>query len=187
MTRITSTDDNYHQHHQFTTIPEAEHHTDHNQEIILTITHIVEIIDTIKDTVIRIITITIEAEVIIETIITEVELTVTTETIIITNTTIADSVQDTQTAVNQDNIPHTTEIIIIVTVTIIDKDIIVKIQTKVTDTDNDQVVTRDIILMIIKIGITEDTQRKENKMIDIIQKIEEQTEKNTTITKEQNK
>ena len=30
--------------------------------------------------------------------------------------------------------------------------------------------------------MTEDTQRKESKMIDIIQKIEEQTEINTTIT-----
>ena len=30
--------------------------------------------------------------------------------------------------------------------------------------------------------MTEETQRKENKMIDIIQKIEEQTEINTTIT-----
>ena len=41
MTRITSTNDNYHQHHQYTTIPEAEHHTDHNQETILT-THITD-------------------------------------------------------------------------------------------------------------------------------------------------
>ena len=51
-----------------------------------------------------------------------------------------------------------------------------------TDTDNDQVVTRDIIIIIIIIGMTEETQRKENKMKDIIQKIEEQTEINTTIT-----
>ena len=183
MIRITSTEDNYHQHHQHTTIPEEEHHTDHNQETIQIITHIAETIDTIKDIVIRIIIITIEAEAIIETIITEVELNVTTETIIITNTTIADQAQDTQTAVTQDNIHHTTEIIIIIkiiTITIIDKDIIVKIQTKVTDTDNGQVVTIDIILIII-IGMTEETQRKENKMIDI-QKIEEQTEINTTIT-----
>ena len=50
-----------------------------------------------------------------------------------------------------------------------------------TVTDNDQVVTIDINLIII-IGMTEKTQRKENKMIDIIQKIEEQTEINTTIT-----
>ena len=57
----------------------------------------------------------------------------------------------------------------------------VKIQTKVTDTDNDQVVTIDIILIII-IGMTEETQRKENKIIDIIQNIEEQAEINTTIT-----
>ena len=180
MIRITSTDDNYHQHHQYTTIPEAEHHADHNQETIPTITHITETIETIEDTAIRIIIITIEAEVIIETIIPEVELTVTIETIIITNTTIADQTQDTQTAVTQDRIPRTTEIIIITTI-ITDKYIIVKIQTKVTDTDNDQVVTIDINLMII-IGMTEDTQPKENKMIDIIQKIEEQTEINTTIT-----
>ena len=126
MIRITSTDDNYHQHDQYTTIPEAEHHTDHNQETILTITHITETIRTTKDIVIQIIIITIEVQVIIETILIEVELTVKTETIIITNTTIADQVQDTQTAVTQDNIHHTTEIIIIITIIIIDKDIIVK-------------------------------------------------------------
>ena len=157
--------------------------TDYNQEIIRTTTHIAETIDTIKDIAIRIITVTLEAEAIIETIITGAELTVTTETIIITNTTIADQAQDTQTAVTQDSIHRTTEIIIIIiTITIIDKDIIVKIQTKVTDTDSNQVVTIDNILRII-IGMTEETQRKENKMIDIIQKIEEQTEINTTITK----
>ena len=121
MTRITSTDDNYHQYHQYTTIPEAQHHTDHNQETILTITHISGTIETIKDIAIRTIIITIEGEVIIETIITEVEPTVTTETIIITNTTIADQAQDTQTAVTQDKIHRTTEIIII-TIIIIDKD-----------------------------------------------------------------
>ena len=179
---MTSTDDNYHQHHQYTTIPEAEHHTDHNQETILTITHITETIETIKDIAIGIIIITIETEVVIETIITEVKLTVTAETIIIKKTTIADQAQNTQIAVTQDKINRTTEIIII-TAIIIDKDIIVKIQTKVTDTDNDQVVTIDILLLIIIIiGMTEDTQRKENEMIDIIQKIEEQTEINTTIT-----
>ena len=156
-------------------MPEAEHHTDRNQETILIITHITETIEIIKDIAIRIIIITIEAEAIIETIITEVELTVTTETIIITNTTIADQAQDTQTAVTQDSIHRTTEImIIIITITIIDKDIIVKIQTKMIDTDNDRIVTIDIIPIII-IGMTEETQRKENKMIDIIQKIEEQT------------
>ena len=133
------------------------------------------------DIVIQIVIITIDTEVIIETIIIEAELTVTTETIIITNTTIADQAQDTQTAVTQDSIHRTTEIIIIITIIIIDKDIIVKTQTKVTDTDNDQVVTIDNILIII-IRMTEETQRKENKMIDIIQKMEEQTEINTTIT-----
>ena len=51
------------------------------------------------------------------------------------------------------------------------------------DTDNDQVVTLVIILIIIIIGMTEEIQHKENKMIDIIQKIEEQREINTTITK----
>ena len=181
MIQIKSTDDNYHQHHQYTTIPEAEHHTDHNQEIILTIIHIVEIIDTIKD-IFRIITITIEVEVIIEIIITEVKPTVTTETIIITNTTIADQVQDTQIAVTQDNIHHTIGIIIF-TIMIIDKDIIVKNQTKLIDTVMDQVVTIDNnLVLIITIGMTEDTQRKENKLIDIIQKIEEEMEINTTIT-----
>ena len=67
-------------------------------------------------------------------------------TIIITNTTIADQAQGTQTTVTQDNFHHTTEIItIIITITTIDKDIIVKIQTKVIDTDNDQALTIDII------------------------------------------
>ena len=79
MIRTTSTDNNYHQHHQYTTIPEAEHHTDHNQEAILIITHITETIEIIKDIANRIIIITKEAEVIIETIITEAELTFTTE------------------------------------------------------------------------------------------------------------
>ena len=144
------------------------------------ITHIAETIDTIKDIAIRIIIITIEAEFIIETIITEAELTVITETIIITNTILVDQAQDTQTAVTQDSIHRTTEIIITITITIIDKKIIVKIQTKMTDTDNDQVVTIDIILIII--GMTEEIQHKENKMTNIIQKIEEQTEINTTIT-----
>ena len=185
MNRITSTDDNYYQHHQYTTIPEAEHHTDHNQETILTIIHTTEIVETIKDIAPLIIIITIEVEVIIETIITKVELTVTTETIIITNTTIANQAQDTQTAVTQDHIHRTTEILII-TITILDKDIIVKTQTKVIDTDNDQVVTIDFFLIII-IEMTEETQRKETKMIDIIEKIEEQTEINTTITKKQDK
>ena len=149
MTLITSTDNNYHQPHQYTTIPEAEHHTDRNQETIPIITHIAETVETIKDIAIQIIIITIEAEVIMETIKTEAELTVITETINITNTTLVDQAQDTQTSVTQDSIHRSTEIIIIITITIIDKDIIVKIQTKVTDTDNDQVVTIDIILIII--------------------------------------
>ena len=93
---MTSTDDNYHQHHQYTTIPEAEHHTDRNQETIPIITHIAETIETIKDIAIQKIIITIEVEVIIETIITEAELTVITETIIVTNTTLVDQAQDTQ-------------------------------------------------------------------------------------------
>ena len=183
MIRITSTDDNYHQHHQYTTIHEAEHHTDHNQEMIPTTPHITETFETIMDFATRIIIITIEAEVILETIIIEVELIVTTEIIIIVDTTIADQAQDTQTAVTQDSIHRTTEIIIIIITIIIDKDITVKTQTKETDTDNDQEVTIDIILKIIIIEMTEEIQRKDNKMIDIIQKIEERTEINTITIK----
>ena len=185
--RITSTDENYHQHNQYTTIHEAEHHTDRSQETIPTIPHITETIKIIKDIETRIIIITIEAGVIIEIIIIEVELTITTEIIIIIDTTIADQTQDTQTAVTHDSIHRITEIIIIIITIIviitiiIDKEIIVKTQTQVTDTDNDQVVTIDIILTII-IGMTEEIQHKENKIIDIIQLIEEQTEINTTIT-----
>ena len=137
-------------------------------------------IEIIKDIGTRIIIITIEAEVLIEPIIIEVELIVITETIIIIDKTIADQTQDTETAVTQDSIHRITEIIIIITL-MIDKDIIVKTQTKVTDTDNDQVATIDIILKI-KIAMTEEIQHKENKTIDIIQKIEEQTEINTSIT-----
>ena len=73
----------------------------------------------------------------IETIIIDVELIFTTEIVIIIDTTKADQAQDTQTAVTQDSIHRTTEIIIIIITIIIDKDIIVKTQTKVTDTDND--------------------------------------------------
>ena len=51
-----------------------------------------------------------------------------------------------------------------------------------TDTDNDQVVTIEIILTII-LGMTEEIQRKGNKMIDIIQKMEERTEINTITIK----
>ena len=140
-------------------------------------------IETNRDIAFRIIIIiTTEAEVITETIITEVELIVIIDLTAITTTTIADQAHDIQTAVTQDNVHRTTEtIIIIITITIIDKDIIVKIQTNVIDTDNDQVVTIDIILIII-IGMTEDIQRKENKMIDNIPRIEDQMEISTTIT-----
>ena len=180
MIRITLTDNNYHQHHQYTTIHDAKPNTDHNQETIPTIPHILETIEIIKDIATRIIIITIEAEVIIETIIIEVELTVTTETIIIIETTIIDQAQDTQTAATQDSIHRTKEIIILITI-IIDKDLIVKTQTKLTATDNDQVVIIDIILTII-IKLTEEIQCKENKMIYIIHKIEERTEMNKTKT-----
>ena len=128
MTRITSTDDNYHQHHQYTTISEAEHHTDRNQETIPIRTHIAETIETTKDIAIQIIIITIEAEVIIETITTAAELTVITETIIITNTTLVDQAHDTQTAVTQYSIHRTTEIKITIKITIIDKEIIVYLE-----------------------------------------------------------
>ena len=64
---------------------------------------------------------------------------------------------------------------------ITDKDIIVKTQTKLTDTDNDQVVIIDNIRTII-IEMTEEIQHKENEMIDIIQKIGEQMDINITIT-----
>ena len=145
--QLPSTSPLYHLH-------EVEHHIDHNQELIPTIPHITETIEIIKDIETRIIIITIEAEVIIETIIIEAELTVTTETLIIIDTTIADQTQDTQTAVTQDSIHRITEIIIFITI-IIDKDVIVNAQTKVTDTDNDQVVTIHITLTII-IGMTEE-------------------------------
>ena len=59
-------DGNYHQHHQYTTIHGAEHHTDHNQEIITTKPLITETIEIIKDIATRIIT-TAEAEDIIKT------------------------------------------------------------------------------------------------------------------------
>ena len=141
-----------------------------------------ETIEITKDIATRITIITIEAQVIIETFIIEIELTVTTETITIIDTTIVNQARDTQTAVTQDSIQRTTEIIIIiVTIIIIDKDIIVKTQTEVTDTDSDQIVTVDIIQATI-IEMIEEVHHKENKMIDIIQKTEERMELNITIT-----
>ena len=151
--RITSTDDNCHQHRQYTTTHGAEHRTDQNQETIPTVLHITETIEIVKDIETRIIIIILEAEVIVEPILIEAELTVTTETIVIIDKTIADQTQDTHTAVTQDSFQRIIEIIIVITI-IIDKDIIAKTQTRVTDTDNNQVVTIDIILTII-IGMTE--------------------------------
>ena len=110
----------------------------------------------------------------------QVELAAIAEIIMI-DTTIVDQAQDTQIAVTQDSIHHTTEIIIIVTTIIIDKNLIVKTQTEVTDTDNDQVVIIDIIQTIIK-EMIEEVHCKENKMTDITPKIEEQMEINITIT-----
>ena len=108
-----SMEDNYHQHHQCTTVQEAERHLDHNQEITITIRQI------IKETAIRITNITIEIQVIIETISIEVEQTAATETIVIIDITIVDQTQDTQTAVNQDTNHRITEIIIIIITIII--------------------------------------------------------------------
>ena len=43
-------DDNYHQHHQFTTIREAEHHIDHNHEMDITLIQLVKITEINKIT-----------------------------------------------------------------------------------------------------------------------------------------
>ena len=79
-------DDNYHQHHQLTTIHEAEHHIDHNHEMDTTIIPLVKKteINKITGTLTKITMVEVAA--IIETIIIEVELIATTETVIITDT-----------------------------------------------------------------------------------------------------
>ena len=137
-----SMEDNFHQHHQCTTVQEAERHIDHKQEITTTIRQI------IKETATRITNITIEIQVIIETISIEVEQTATTEAIVIIDITIAEQTQDTQTAVNQDTNHRITEIITIIIIIIIiitDKVSTAEIQIELTDTDKDQIAITDII------------------------------------------
>ena len=128
-----STEDNYHQHHQYTTVQEVEHHIDHNQEITTIIRHIT------IETTIRITNIIVETQVITETISLEVEQTATTETIVTIDITIVDQTQDIQTVVNQDTNHHITEIIIII---ITYKDSTAEIQIELTDTDKDQIAIR---------------------------------------------
>ena len=177
-----SMEDNYHQHHQYTTVQEAERHIDHNQEITTIIRQI------IKETTIRITNITVETQVITETISIEVEQTATTETIVTIDITIVDQTQDIQTVVNQDTNHHITEIIIIIIIIIIviiiifitDRDSTAEIQIELTDTDKDQTATTDII-QTITIEPIEETRHIENKTTEINQKTEEQTETDITI------
>ena len=181
-----SMEDNYHQHHQCTTVQEAERHIDHNQEITTIIRQI------IKETTIRITNITLEIQVIIETISIEVEQTATTETIVIIDITIVDQTQDTQTAVNQDTNHHITEIItkiiiiiiiiriIIIIIIITDKDSTAEIQIELKDTDKDQIAITEII-QTITIETIEEIRHIENKITDINQKTDEQMETDITI------
>ena len=92
-------DDNYHQHHQFTTIHEAEHHIDHNHEMDTTIIPLVKITEINKITGILTEITMIEVAAIIETIIIEVQLIATIETVIITEKTIVDQTRDIRTVV----------------------------------------------------------------------------------------
>ena len=169
-------EDNYHQHHQCTTVQEAERHIDHNQEITTTIRQI------IKETAIRITNIIIEMQVIIETISIEVEQTATTETIVMIDITIVDQTHDTQTAVNQDTNHRITEIktIIIITIIITDKDSTAEIQIELTDTDKDQIAITGII-QTITIKTIEEIRHIENKTTDINQKTEEHMETDITV------
>ena len=172
-----SMEDNYHQHHQYTTVQEAERHIDHNQEITTIIRQIT------KETTIRITNITVETQVITETISIEVEQTATTETIVIIDITIVDQTQDIQTIVNQDTNHHITEIIIIITIIIIiitEKDSTAEIQIELIDTDKDQIAITDII-QTITIDPIEEVRHIENKTTDINQKTEEQVETDITI------
>ena len=173
MTPTMSTEDNYHQHHQYTTVQEAEHHIDHNQEITTIIRQIT------IETTIRITNITVETQVITETISIEVERTAITETIVTIDITIVDQTQDIQTVVNQDTNHHITEIIIIIIIIIINiitnKNSTAEIQTELTDTDKDQIEITDII-QIITIETIEEIRHSENKTTDINPKTEEQME-----------
>ena len=154
---------------------EIEHHIDHNQEITTIIRHIT------IETTIRITKITIETQVIAETISIEVEQTATTETIVTIDITIVDQTQDTQTVVNQGTNHHITIITIIIIIIIItNKDSTAEIQIELTDTDNDQRATTDII-QTITIERIEDIRHTENKITDISQKTEGQMETDTTI------
>ena len=113
-----------------------------------------------------------EVAAIIETIIIEVELIATTEIVIITYTTIiVDQTRDIRTIVFQDKIHHTTEVITIITtaITIINKETIAETQTDVIVTDNDQIVTIDIILTITE--TIQQVHQIENKAIDTNQEI----------------
>ena len=134
----------------------------------------------IKETMTRITNIIIEIQVTIETISIEVEQTATTEIIIIIDITIVDQAQDTQIAVNQDTNHRITEIIIIVIIIITDKDLITEIQIELIDTDKDQIAITDII-QTITIEMIEEIRHIENKITDINQKTEEQMETNITI------
>ena len=175
-------DDNCHQHHQFTTIHEAEHHIDLNHEMGTTIIPLVKTTEINKITGTLTKLTMIEVVAIIETIIIEVELIATTETVFITYTTIADQIRDIRTAVFQDKIHHTTEVITIITTTIniTDKETIAEIQTEVIDIDNDQIVTIDIILTLTE--IIEQVHQIENKAIDTNQEIAVNTETVTIAT-----
>ena len=174
-------DDNYHQHHQFTTIHEAEHHIDHNHELDTTIIPLVKITEINKITEILTEITIIEVAAIIETIIIELELIATIETVIITDTTIVDQTPDIRTVGFQDKIHHTTEVITITTIiNIINKETIVETQTEVIDIDNDQIVTIDIILRITE--TKEQVYQIENKVIDTNQEIAVKTETVTIAT-----
>ena len=171
-------EDNYHQHHQYTTVQEAERHKDHNQEITTIIRQIT------KETTIRITNVT-ETQVITETISIEVEQTATTETIVTIDITIVDQTQDIPTEVNQDNNHHITEkiiiiIIIIILIIITNKDSTAEIQIELTDTDKDQIAITDII-QTITIESIEEICHIENKITDINQETEEQMETDITI------
>ena len=173
-----SMEDNYHQHHQYTTVQEAERHIDHNQEITTIKRQI------IKETTIRITNITVEIQVRTETISREAEQTATTETIVTIDITIVDQTQGTQTVVNQDTNHHITKIIILIIIIIIiiitNKDSTAEIQIELTDTEKDQTAITDII-QTIKIGPIEETRHIENKTTDINQKTEEQMQTDMTI------
>ena len=175
-------DDNYHQHHQFTTIYEAEYHIDHNHEIDTTIIPFVKLTEINKITGTLTELTMIEVAAIIETIIIEVELIASIETVTITDTTIVDQTRDIRTVVFQDKIYHTTEVIIIITTTIniTDKETIAETQTEVIDIDNDRIVIIDIILTITE--TIEQVHQKENKAINTNEEIAVKTETVTIAT-----